>query len=44
MFDDVIPTADRGMLFEVFAIMLIIGVVTALLQLIQGVLQLRVET
>ncbi len=44
MFDDVIPTADRSMLFEVFGIMLIIGVVTALLQLIQGVLQLRVET
>lgn len=44
MFDDVIPTADRGMLYEVFGIMLIIGVVTALLQLIQGVLQLRVET
>ncbi|MEX0274166.1 MAG: NHLP bacteriocin export ABC transporter permease/ATPase subunit, partial [Flavobacteriaceae bacterium] len=44
MFDDVIPTADRSMLAEVFSIMLIIGVVTALLQLIQGVLQLRVET
>lgn len=44
MFDDVIPTADRGMLFEVFGIMLIIGIVTALLQLTQGVLQLRVET
>lgn len=44
MFDDVIPTADRGMLFEVFGIMLIIGVVSALLQLVHGVLQLRVET
>lgn len=44
MFDDVIPTADRGTLFEVFGIMLVIGIVTALLQLIQGVLQLRVET
>lgn len=44
MFDDVIPTADRGLLFEVFSIMLVIGVVSALLQLIQGVLQLRVET
>ncbi len=44
MFDDVIPTADRGMLFEVFGIMLIIGIVSALLQLVQGVLQLRVET
>ncbi|WP_257669666.1 NHLP bacteriocin export ABC transporter permease/ATPase subunit [Parapedobacter tibetensis] len=44
MFDDVIPTADRTMLVEVFAIMLMIGIITALLQLIQGVLQLRVET
>ncbi|MBU2974985.1 NHLP bacteriocin export ABC transporter permease/ATPase subunit [Zobellia sp. B3R18] len=44
MFDDVIPTADRDMLFEVFGIMLMIGIVTALLQLVQGVLQLRVET
>jgi len=44
MFDDVIPTADREMLFEVFGLMLAIGLVTALLRLIQGVLQLRVET
>lgn len=44
MFDDVIPTADRGMLIEVFGIMLILGVISALLQLVQGVLQLRVET
>lgn len=44
MFDDVIPTADRSLLFEVFGIMLVIGIVTALLQLVQGVLQLRVET
>lgn len=44
MFDDVIPTADRGMLIEVFGIMLIIGIISALLQLVQGVLQLRVET
>ncbi|MEO1012385.1 MAG: ABC transporter transmembrane domain-containing protein, partial [Bacteroidota bacterium] len=44
MFDDVIPTADRGMLWEVFGLMLAIGLITALLQLIQGVLQLRVET
>lgn len=44
MFDDVIPDADRGLLVEVFIIMLLIGIVTALLQLIQGVLQLRVET
>ncbi|GAA3522400.1 NHLP bacteriocin export ABC transporter permease/ATPase subunit [Aquimarina addita] len=44
MFDDVIPTADRSLLFEVFIILLMIGVVTAGLQLVQGVLQLRVET
>lgn len=44
MFDDVIPTADREMLVEVFSIMLMLGVVSALLQLVQGVLQLRVET
>jgi len=44
MFDDVIPTADRSLLFEMFSIMLIIGLVTAGLQLMQGVLQLRVET
>jgi len=44
MFDDVIPTADRGMLVEVFGIMLMLGIISALLQLVQGVLQLRVET
>lgn len=44
MFDDVIPTADRSMLFEVFSLMIIIGITTTLLQLIQGALQLRVET
>ncbi|MEM9823983.1 MAG: NHLP bacteriocin export ABC transporter permease/ATPase subunit, partial [Bacteroidota bacterium] len=44
LFDDVIPQADRGFLIEVFGIMLIIGLVTALLRLIQGVLQLRLET
>ena len=44
MFDDVIPTADRGMLVEIFGIMLMLGVISALLQLVQGVLQLRVET
>ena len=44
MFDDVIPTADRGMHVEVFVIMLVLGIVSALLQLTQGVLQLRVET
>jgi len=44
MFDDVIPTADRSMLFEVFAILLIIGITSTLLQLVQAALQLRVET
>lgn len=44
MFDDVIPTADRGLLVEVFGIMFILGIISALLRLVQGVLQLRVET
>ncbi len=44
MFDDVIPTADKSLHFEIFAIMLVLGLVTAGLQLVQGVLQLRVET
>lgn len=44
LFDDVIPQADRGFLVEVFSIMFLIGVVTALLQLIRGALQLRLET
>nr|WP_294924964.1 NHLP bacteriocin export ABC transporter permease/ATPase subunit [uncultured Flavobacterium sp.] len=44
IFDDVIPTADRSIHFEVFSIMIIIGLVTAGLQLVQGVLQMRVES
>ncbi|WP_415329010.1 NHLP bacteriocin export ABC transporter permease/ATPase subunit [Chryseobacterium sp. MMS23-Vi53] len=44
MFDDVIPTADRSLHFEIFSILLIIGFVTAGLQLVQGVLQLRLES
>ena len=44
LFDDVIPTADGSLLFEVFVILLLIGIVTAGLQLVQGVLQMRVET
>jgi NHLM bacteriocin system ABC transporter ATP-binding protein len=44
LFDDVIPQADRGFLVEVFGIMIMIGIVTMLLQLVQGVLQLRIET
>ncbi|MEW7281264.1 NHLP bacteriocin export ABC transporter permease/ATPase subunit [Aquimarina sp. 2201CG1-2-11] len=44
MFDDVIPTADKSLLVEVFVILIMIGVVTASLQLVKGVLQMRVET
>jgi ATP-binding cassette subfamily C protein len=44
MYDDVIPTADKSLHFEVFSIMIMIGLVTAGLQLAQGVLQLRVES
>lgn len=44
MFDDVIPSADRSLHFEIFAIMIIVGVISAGLQLVKGALQLRVET
>jgi NHLM bacteriocin system ABC transporter ATP-binding protein len=44
MYDDVIPTADKSLHFEVFSIMIMIGLVSAGLQLAQGVLQLRVES
>lgn len=44
MFDDVIPTADRSLHFEIFAIMIITGLVIAGLQLSQSALQLRVES
>ncbi|WP_199858491.1 NHLP bacteriocin export ABC transporter permease/ATPase subunit [Flavobacterium sp. Root901] len=44
IFDDVIPTADRSIHFEIFSIMIVIGLVTAGLQLVQGVLQMRVES
>lgn len=44
MYDEVIPTADRSLHVEIFAIMIIIGLVTAGMQLAQGVLQLRLET
>lgn len=44
IFDDVIPTADRSIHLEIFSIMIIIGLVTAGLQLVQGVLQMRVES
>ncbi len=44
MFDDVIPTSDKTLHFEIFTIMIVIGVISAGLHLIQGALQLRVET
>jgi len=44
LFDDVIPQADRSFLFEVFGIMLVIGLVRTLLELVKGILLLRVET
>jgi len=44
LFDDVIPQADRSFLVEVVGIMLVIGIVKALLQLVRGILLLRVET
>ncbi len=44
MYDDVIPTADKSLHFEVFTIMIMIGLVSAGLRLAQGVLQLRVES
>ncbi len=44
MFDDVIPAADKSLHFEIFAIMIIVGLVSTGLQLIRGVLMLRVES
>ncbi len=44
IFDDVIPTADKSLHLEVFLILIMIAFITAGLQLMQGVLQLRVET
>ena len=44
MFDDVIPDADKSLHVEVFIIMLLIGFITAGLQLVRGILLLRVET
>lgn len=43
MYDDVIPAADRSLHKEIFIIMVMIGVITAGLQLVKGVLQQRVE-
>jgi NHLM bacteriocin system ABC transporter ATP-binding protein len=44
IYDDVIPTADKSIHLEIFAIMIIIGLVSAGLQLTQGVLQMRLES
>jgi NHLM bacteriocin system ABC transporter ATP-binding protein len=44
IYDDVIPTADKSIHLEIFTIMIIIGLVSAGLQLTQGVLQMRVES
>lgn len=44
MYDEVVPTADRSLHMEVFAILVMIALVKAGLQLVQGVLQLRVES
>lgn len=44
LFDDVIPQADSGFLTEVFAILVMIAVITAMLTVIKEVLLLRVET
>lgn len=43
MYDDVVPTADRSLHLEVFVILLMIAFIKAGLQLVEGVLQLRVE-
>ena len=44
MYDEVVPTADRSLHFEVFTILIMIALVKAGLQLVEGVLQLRVES
>lgn len=44
IFDDVIPTADRGFLKELIAILLMIAVIQALLSLVKGILLIRLET
>nr|WP_314837791.1 NHLP bacteriocin export ABC transporter permease/ATPase subunit [uncultured Flavobacterium sp.] len=44
IYDDVIPTADKSIHLEIFMIMIIIGFVSAGLQLAQGVLQMRLES
>ena len=44
MFDDVIPSADKSLHKEIFALLIMIAFVTAGLQLVKGALQLRLET
>lgn len=44
IFDDVIPSADRSLHLEIFVILIMIALVSAGLQLVKGVLQIRVET
>lgn len=44
MYDEVIPTADKSLHVEVFAILVMIALVNAGLQLVKGALQLRVES
>ena len=44
IYDDVIPTADKSIHLEIFTIMIIMALVSAGLQLTQGVLQMRVES
>lgn len=44
IFDDVIPTADRNYLWEIVAILVVVGIVQALLKLVEGILLIRLET
>jgi len=44
MFDDVIPSADKSLHKEIFALLIMIAIVSAGLQLVKGALQLRLET
>lgn len=44
MYDEVVPTADRSLLLQVFTILVMIALVKAGLQLVEGGLQLRVES
>lgn len=44
MYDEVVPTADRSLHLQVFTILVMIALVKAGLRLVEGVLQLRVES